>query len=188
VTRQGNGGDLIVNVASLLAEPRGSSRDHAFDGLWVELGPDFALAGPAEARFRLARTNRGLLVDGDVHASIAETCSRCLRPVEVEIAVEFREEVLPSVDLVSGTPLDLRAEPDALRLTEHHEVDLEPIVREAIQLGAPIAPLCRSDCPGLCPTCGEELASGPHRHEDEPIDPRLEALRGFRVDGEAENR
>lgn len=188
MTRQGIEGDLTVNVASLLGEPRGSSRDHAVAGLWVDLGPDFALARPVDARFRLARTNRGLLVDGDVRSAIAETCSRCLRAVEVEVAVEFREEVLPSVDLVSGTPLDLRAEPDALRLTEHHEVDLEPIVREAIQLGAPIAPLCRPDCPGLCPICGEELSSGLHGHEDELIDPRLEALRAFRIDGEAGNR
>ena len=38
-----------------------------------------------------------------------------------------------------------------------------------------------------CPECGLELATGPHRHEDESIDPRLEALRGFRVDGDDES-
>ncbi|MEA2537202.1 MAG: hypothetical protein QOF11_1436 [Chloroflexota bacterium] len=173
---------LTVNVASLLAEPGGSVRDYAFDDLQLDLGEDLALARPADARFRLTRTNRGLLVDGDVRATLAETCSRCLRPIEVGVAEDIDEEALPSVDLATGAPLDRSEEPEVARLTGHHEVELEPLVREAIQLAEPIAPLCRPDCPGLCPECGEELGSGPHDHGEAPIDPRLEALRAFRVD------
>ena len=68
------------------------------------------------------------------------------------------------------------------RLTDHHELDLETPVREAIQLAEPIAPLYRPDCPGLCVVCGERLDEGIHDHPDDDIDPRLEALRGFRPD------
>lgn len=170
---------LTVNVAALLGEPAGSFRDYVEDGLAVELGPDFALAGPVNARFRLSRTTRGLLVDGDAHAVLADSCSRCLRPVEVHLDVEFHEEALPSVELTTGAPVNAGTEPDVARLTDHHEIELEPFVREAIQLAAPIAPLCRPDCPGLCAVCGQELAGGPHEHAAEPIDPRLEALLGF---------
>jgi uncharacterized protein len=42
--------------------------------------------------------------------------------------------------------------------------------------------LCREDCPGLCIVCGQELATGPHDHPDDDIDPRLEALRRFTDD------
>jgi uncharacterized protein len=177
---------LTFNVAALLGEPGGSVRDLAFDGLELGLGigEHLALARPADARVRLTRTNRGLLVDGDVRATLAETCSRCLRPIEVELHPEFEEEALQSVELTTGMPLDHADEPEVPRLTDHHEIELEPFVREAILLAAPIAPLCRPDCPGLCPECGEELGSGPHQHEEEPIDPRLEALRAFRVDGD----
>ena len=177
---------LTVNVAALLGEVGGSVRDLAFGDLDLELGPDLALAAPADARFRLTRTNRGLLVDGDVRAVLAETCSRCLRPIEVEVTEDIDEEALPSVDLASGKPIDPAAEPGIARLTEHHEVELEPFVREAIQLAAPIAPLCRLDCPGLCPECGIELGSGPHDHGEAPIDPRFEALRAFRSDDDGE--
>lgn len=177
---------LTVNVATLLGEPGGSVRDFAFDGLQLELGDDLRLAHPADARFRLTRTNRGLLVDGDVRAILAETCSRCLRPIEVELVDAFEEEALPSVELSTGAPLDPTVEPDVARLTDHHELQLEPFLREAIQLAAPIAPLCRPDCPGLCSVCGDELGSGPHDHPGDPIDPRLEALRAFRVDAEDE--
>ena len=70
-------------------------------------------------------------------------------------------------------------EPEALRLTDHHELDLEPSVRDAISLAEPIAPLDRPDCPGLCLVCGLPLDEGAHDHPDDDIDPRLEALRGF---------
>jgi uncharacterized protein len=74
---------------------------------------------------------------------------------------------------------------DELLLTDHHELDLEQEVRDGILVSEPIAPLCREDCPGLCIVCGQELASGPHDHPDEDIDPRLESLRGFMADADS---
>ncbi len=73
--------------------------------------------------------------------------------------------------------------PKSLRLNDHHELDLAPSVRDAISLAEPIAPLDRPDCPGLCPTCGLPLDEGTHDHPTDDIDPRLEALRGFRPEG-----
>jgi uncharacterized protein len=127
-------------------------------------------------------------VSGRLTTSLAEDCSRCLREIEVPLSLALVEEVLPSIDISSGAPLDATVEPDLARLTDHHELELEPLIREAIQLAEPIAPLCRADCPGLCATCGQELAGGVHDHGEEPIDPRLEALRAFRVDAGAERR
>jgi uncharacterized protein len=106
----------------------------------------------------------------------------------VGVEVSLDEEVLPSIDIASGLPVRPEDEPDVARLTDHHEVDLEPLLREAVQLAEPIAPLCRPDCPGLCLVCGDELAGGLHDHPEAPIDPRLEALRAFRRDDEPENR
>src|SRR4029077_19654086 len=179
VTRAAPRDRLLVHVATLLGDPGGSARDLAFDDIDLDLGDDLTLAEPADARFRLTRTNRGLLVDGDVHATLAETCSRCLRPIVVAVAQEIDEEALQSVELTTGARIDHADEPEVARISDHHEIDLEPFVREAIQLAAPIAPLCRPDCPGLCVVCGEELGRGPHEHGEDPTDPRLEALRAF---------
>src|SRR4029077_672619 len=115
--------------------------------------------------------------------ALASQCSRCLRDIEVPIDVAIDEEALPSIDIETGAPLNIDAEPDVIRLNGRHELDLEPSVREAIQLAEPIAALCREDCPGLCSVCGADLSEGPHEHEAE-IDPRLEALRAFTVDGD----
>lgn len=185
----GPAGDVLVyNVARLLTEAPGSSRTVRVAGVMLNLGADIELADPLEGDVRIARTNRGVLVTGRLTTSLAESCSRCLRSIEVPIDIALEEEVLPSIDIVTGLPVDESVEPDVARMTDHHELDLEPLLREAILLAEPIAPLCRPDCPGLCVVCGEDLSVGDHAHDEAPIDPRLEALRAFRRDDEAENR
>ncbi len=182
---------LTFNVAGLLSEPAGTIREievssPPLDMAWEpdpeledELGEPLKLTSAIAGRLKLTRTNRGLFIHARMHTSIAQSCSRCLRDLDWGVDIRIDEEALAVVDLASGSPLDTSAEPDVLRLTDHHELELEGAVRDAILLAEPIAPLCRPDCPGLCPICGQEMASGPHDHPDEDIDPRLEALRGF---------
>lgn len=176
---------LLFNVAGLLGEAPGAVRDLAFEGVVIDLGEELVQAEPLVGTAHLVRTNRGLLITGRVGAVLADTCGRCLSPVRVPLDLELAEEFLPSLDLGTGQPLDRSTEPDVPRLSDHHEMDLETLVREAIQLAAPIVPLCRPDCLGLCPQCGVDRNLGPHVHPDGSIDPRLEALREFRPDADA---
>ena len=174
---------LVWNVAGLLSDDPGSTRDYEVAGATINLGDDLRLADPIEGHVRLARTNRGLIVTADLTTAIAAECARCLRDIEVPIQVRIEDEALPSIDIHTGAAI--RPEPgegdEPLRLTAHHELDLETAVREAIQLAEPIAPLCRPDCPGLCIVCGARLDEGSHDHPDEDVDPRLEALKGFQT-------
>lgn len=174
---------LTYPVAGLLAEPPAERRTYPIHGATIPLPDDLRLAEPLEGQVQIARTNRGVLVDARVHTAIEAECARCLRAIEVPIDVVIEEEVLPSVDVHSGLPLDATAEPDVARLTDHHELELAPLVGEAISLAEPIAPLCEAACPGLCSTCGERLGPGHGAHLEDDIDPRLEGLKAFRVDG-----
>jgi uncharacterized protein len=182
------GGDpLTFAVSGLLAELPGTVRDYVIDAVEVDLGEDLVLAEPVSGTLRLSRTNRGLVVDARLRAALAGECARCLRPLVLPIAMRIEEEVLPTIDLASGLPVPVEegADPEAPRLTDHCELELRPLVEEAVSLQEPIAPLCEPDCPGLCPECGERLEPGHPVHED-AIDPRLEALRAFRVDEDDE--
>jgi uncharacterized protein len=183
-----HGDPLTFAVSGLMAEPPGTIRDYDVDRVDVDPGDGLQLAEPVSGTVRLSRTNRGLLVDARLHTALAGECARCLRPVVTPADLRIREEVLPSIDLVSGLPVPLEEGEDleTTRLTDHHELELRPLVAEAISLQEPIAPLCEPDCPGLCPECGERLEPG-HGHEDGPIDPRLEALKAFRFDGDDES-
>jgi uncharacterized protein len=173
---------LTYPLAGLLLEPPGERRIFPVDGVTIPLPDDLRLTEPIEGRVEIARTNRGVLVEARLHAAIGGSCARCLRDVEIPIDVVIAEEALPTLDLASGAALDRAVEPDVARLNDHHELDLTALVAEAISLAEPIAPLCEPDCPGLCPTCGERLGSGHVAHPDDDVDPRLEALRAFRVD------
>jgi len=183
-----HGDPLTFAVSGLMAEPPGTVRDYDIERVDVDPGEGLRLTEPVTGTLRLSRTNRGLLVDARVHTALAGECARCLRPVVTPVNARIREEVLPTIDLASGlaVPLEEGGDPEAPRLTDHHELELRPLVAEAISLQEPIAPLCEPDCPGLCPECGQRLEPG-HVHDDAPVDPRLEALKAFRVDGDDES-
>lgn len=182
-----HGDPLTFALSGLMAEAPGAVRRLDIAGVDVDMGEDLLLAEPVAGSLRLLRTNRGLVVEADLGTALAGECARCLRSLVTRVRLRIDEEVLPSIDLASGqaVPLEEGADPEAPRLTDHHELELRPLVAEAISLAEPIAPLCEPACPGLCPECGQRLEPG-HVHEDGAIDPRLEALRAFRVDGDAD--
>jgi uncharacterized protein len=173
---------FLFNVAGLLGDGVGAIRTIEIEDATLPLPDDLVLSAPIRGTIRLTHENRGIVVDAHLTTALAGECARCLRPLSTPIEIELEEEYLPSIDLATGKPVDDSAEPDALRLTDHHEIDLEPSVRDAISLAEPIAPLDRPDCPGLCIVCGLPLDEGVHDHPDDDIDPRLEALRGFQAE------
>jgi len=126
----------------------------------------------------------GVLVSGTAIAPIEGECSRCLDPIsatEHDIEVSYTELfAYPNSATEETTDED-----EILRLVDD-KVDLEPVVRDAVVLALPAAPLCQPDCAGLCSECGGRWADlGPdHRHET--IDPRWAALtERFRTDRDA---
>lgn len=182
MTTRPTDGPLIWNVAGLLTDDAGMDRQYPVVGVRITPPDGLTLAEPIDGAVRLTRTNRGIIVDAGLTTVLAGECSRCLKPVRIPLRLEIDEEYLPSLDLSTGQPVPADDEPDAWRLTDHHELDLEPAVGEAIILAEPTATLCRPDCPGLCVSCGLPLETGDHDHPDDDIDPRLEALRGFIAD------
>jgi len=114
---------------------------------------------------RLEAVMEGVLVTGVAQMPLAGECVRCLEPLERELTVRFQElYVYP----------DAEADEDALRLKDDL-FDLEPVLRDATVLALPLSPLCREDCPGLCPECGALLAEDPD-HGHESTDPRWAKL------------
>jgi uncharacterized protein len=186
MTARSADGPFLWNVAGLLTDLPGSDRTYPIDGVTIGLPDELALAEPVSGQVRLTRTNRGIVADARLRTTLAGECARCLRPATTPVDLRIDEEYLPSLDLATGAPVSTDDEPDALRLTDHHELDLEPSVRDAIVLAEPIAPLDRPDCPGLCIVCGLPLDEGAHDHPDEDLDPRFAALRELRTAGDEE--
>ena len=173
-----------INLAGLLHEPPGSTRDIRLRDHYLNLGPDLELAGPIDADLRLQRTNRGVLLRGELSASLRRTCARCTDAFVEDVRVPLSEEFLPSVDPLTGAPVSLEAEDaDTPRIDDHHQIELDAVFREELSLTEPVFPLCGPDCPGLCPECGLRLEAGPHAHDADEIDPRLAGLAALLRDG-----
>lgn len=169
------------NVAGLLREAPGAVRDVRLRDHYVNLGPDVELAGPLDADLRLQRTNRGILVRGEVRAPLRRTCARCTEPFVEEVTAPIDEEFVPSLDPISGTPIRSTADEQdgPLLIDEHHEIVLDMVLHDELALTEPMVPLHDPSCRGLCPECGQPLDRGDHEHADEEIDPRLAGLRAL---------
>jgi uncharacterized protein len=121
-----------------------------------------------ELALRFEAVVEGVLVSGTASVTVTGECARCLDPVEWDQTVPFTELFLHEPG----------PEEEGLPLLDGDLLDLEPVVRDAVVLALPLAPLCRPDCPGLCVECGERLADDP-THGHDPIDPRWAALTGL---------
>ncbi len=163
---------LLFNVVTLLQEPVSSTRSYDIDDVLLIDGGEQRVVG----QVRFDRTPRGILVRAKLTGEAAGQCSRCLRSTSFPVDLTIEEEFIPTIDITTGVRVDApEDEPDPYRINTHHELDLrEPIV-QYWAMALPMAPLCREDCPGLCPSCGAELAGG-HQCSEPPIDPRWSKL------------
>jgi uncharacterized protein len=167
---------IAVNVAGLLHEAPGATRELRLRDHYTNLGPDLELAGPMDGLLRLQRTNRGILARGTVTAPLRRTCARCLESYVEDTTVSIDEEFLPSLDPNSGQPMAVDESEQVQRIDDHNEIDFAPLLHDELSLTEPMHPLCRPDCPGLCSVCGAPLADGMHEHEADEPDPRLAPL------------
>lgn len=127
----------------------------------VDWGSELAEVGAVSADLVLENAADVLVVRGRVVTTLGLTCHRCLtewdEPVELELA-----EAMGFEDDEDG---------DVYRL-DGDVADLEPVLRDAVLLEAPLRPLCMPGCLGLCATCGADLNSGPHTaHAEESTSP-----------------
>jgi uncharacterized protein len=168
---------ITFNVAGMLQEAPGATREVALRDRYLSVGADVELAGPVDGKVRLQRTNRGILLRGSVDAPVRRTCSRCLDPFVETVNLQLAEEFLPTVDAQRGLPLPPpAADEEALAIDPQHQIDLTPVLHDELVLSEPMHPLCRPDCPGLCPGCGRHMDAGSCDCASEEPDPRLAAL------------
>lgn len=139
---------LVVNVAEVLRRVGNVKEiDVAIDSVLLDV--DDERIGPQDVpiRFHLESTNSGVVVRGTASATYDDCCRRCLRDVHERVTAEISE--LYQRELT---------DPDAY-LLDGDQLNLAPLVREHLLLALPDGPLCRGDCPGLCPVCGADKSN-----------------------------
>jgi uncharacterized protein len=154
-----------LNVASLLMEPVGNMRDVRIELATLPLD-DGLVAENVSALARLTRLKDGILVVGDMKATVPLECASCLAEYNQQVSERFSESFRQLVDVRTGAALpaatgdedgDVDDEP-AFSIDESHELDLGEAIRQWVVLTIPMQPSCGSDCPGplLHFTSGDE--------------------------------
>jgi uncharacterized protein len=97
-------------------------------------------------------------------------CYRCLGDAVLDVPIDTREYQATTPDT------------DELRTPYmvDDRLDLSAWARDSVVLALPEQILCRADCAGLCPTCGENRNEHPHEHAEESPSSRWSALESLR--------
>jgi uncharacterized protein len=127
----------------------------------------------------MTSVSEGVYVSGVVRAPVAGECGRCLRDIDKSYDFSIQELFLFEEGETVEASDDDDEDADETGRMQGDLIDLEPAVRDAVVLALPVNPLCRQDCPGLCPDCGVHLDELPADHSHELDDPRWAALRNL---------
>ncbi len=165
---------MQINVSQLLQEAIGATREYEVNEATDIIGDGkiFKVHG----KCHLLRTQRSILVKCALSTEVELTCNRCLGLFRHPIKLNFNEEFLPTVDIISGVPLPQTEETGSFTIDEHHTIDLTEAIRQYSVMAIPIKALCNKDCAGLCPKCGKNLNQGKCNCPVQEIDPRWSEL------------
>jgi DUF177 domain-containing protein len=123
---------------------------------------------------RLESVSEGILVSGTAQVTLTGECARCLDPISQRLEVDVQQ-----LFVYPGN--EVEADEEIGRLVDDM-IDLEPLIRDAVVLALPLAPVCRDDCPGLCPDCGARLADVGSEHVHDQADSRWASLQAMSAD------
>ncbi len=161
---------LVVNVAELLRRP-GTGRDVnvSLSAEELELIDErVAPSDTVDVGVKLESLTDGIVVTGTVSVPWSASCRRCLIDLAGSAVAEVDELYQHTLTSDEAFPI------------VHDQIDLAPMVRELATLELPLAPLCRPDCAGLCPTCGANRNEQPCGCAAAPVDDRWSALDALR--------
>jgi uncharacterized protein len=133
---------------------------------------DERFRGPLSLEVAFVREGTRVHVTGTLSGECVRVCVRCLREYQEAEAIPFSVEYRSGTELARRTTARAASAPraqgrespeakdeemDEVYGYTGEQIELTEMLREQIILAAPMQPLCRRDCRGLCPVCGQDL-------------------------------
>ena len=154
----------------------------------IDLGPDMRQSGPLRSSGRATlieeHHGRGIIQDirvqGELATSVEMACARCLETVSREVARMFELLFRPRGVDAGRDEISITQAEAEIGYYVGEGVELKDILREQILLEVPIKVVCREECKGLCPRCGQNLNESACHCPETLAGPRWEALKGLR--------
>ncbi len=128
---------------------------HADEESYSLGGHDVELPSGIDFDLVLTNAGEGILVTGMLRAHVVGTCDRCLEPAHMDISAEVDEYYL--FEEPEQQVIDDDDELDYGLVAPDNTIDLAEALLPSLLMETPFVVLCREDCKGLCPVCGENL-------------------------------
>jgi uncharacterized protein len=145
-------------------------------------GEEFRVVAPVELVADVRKDGRNVRLTGRVTTTIECDCGRCLEPFLVPVNAPVDLLFLPATPQVGGEEREVEEDDLGVAFYTDEVIDLGDVMREQFFLAAPMKPLCREDCKGLCPACGANRNRETCACQTGWVDPRMEALRALKRD------
>ncbi len=148
---------------------------------------DFTLPDGLDYDLMLTNAGEGILATGIVRGHVVGTCDRCLERAEFDLAAEVDEYYLFHAPSQTDSLGEDEDDVDFSLVGDDHTIDLTEALVSAVLMDTPFVVLCREDCKGLCPICGENLNERDCGHAAQIEEERLSsspfaALRNLKLD------
>ena len=142
--------------------------------------PTLTVAGEVRPGPEARTPTEGARLTGEIRGSLRLRCSRCLEEINLERRIVF--ELTLVSDAARPADPDHQIDPRETRFFEIEagKLDLDALTAEQIDLDLPAKPICKPDCAGLCPTCGNNRNLLECGCREQTTDPRLTALQAIR--------
>jgi uncharacterized protein len=156
-----------INVGFIIHEEVGAHYEFPFEFEKVRLDEDLELEN-FHGLVEISRTPQGLLFNGKFSGETLLECVRCLKEFSKPLVWKLTELYAFNEKSVSDS---------GLIVPEDAQIDAAPLIREYALLEVPINPICKPDCKGLCPVCGQDLNIADCGHRPESNDSPFAALK-----------
>jgi uncharacterized protein len=117
---------------------------------------------------------------GKLSGTFRIPCARCVEPVDKVLEPEFDLIFRPADADSQSSERAITASETEIGYYQKDGLLLEVVLREQVLLALPARTLCKENCKGLCPRCGENRNVTACNCDEGPSDPRWQALAGLR--------
>lgn len=144
------------------------------------LDPKVRQAGPIEASGvveLLSHTLGEIRVTGRMRAPVEADCDRCLEPVALTLDLPLDLFYKPAEQ--SGSEEEIDEGEAEIAYYGGDGLELNDVLREQVLLALPAKLVCRDECKGICPSCGQNRNQQECHCQRRPVDDRWGALKNL---------
>jgi uncharacterized protein len=143
---------------------------------------EFKQTEPLEVTATAELLDGQIRITGALETKIELVCARCLEPVIEDVNRVFDLFYRPVTKNLKPREDRLKDDDTEIGFFEGEGLFLADVLKEQVLLALPLKVICRSDCRGLCPSCGANLNHEECRCETHATDPRLAPLARLKQD------